>query len=144
PAASRWQFSVASERAPRNDSIRFTGLSQRHYLASAGRYHLRTRACSRWAFPRLDALRAARPFARPSHGDPSGMKRVHQMPFGAEVLSDGVRFRIWAPSVERIGLSLEGPEISKVLPMDAAGDGWFENKTVDARPGSRYRFVLEN
>ena len=72
------------------------------------------------------------------------MKRVHQMPFGAQVLSGGVRFRIWAPSVERIGLSLEGPETSKVLPMDAAGDGWFEIKTGDARPGSRYRFVLEN
>jgi maltooligosyltrehalose trehalohydrolase len=66
------------------------------------------------------------------------------MPFGAEVLPDGVRFRVWAPSVERIGLSLEGPEISKVLPMEAAGDGWFELESTDARAGSRYRFVLES
>ena len=66
------------------------------------------------------------------------------MPFGAEVLPDGVRFRVWAPSVERIGLSLEGPEISKVLPMEAAGDGWFELESTEARPGSRYRFVLES
>jgi maltooligosyltrehalose trehalohydrolase len=66
------------------------------------------------------------------------------MPFGAEVLSDGVRFRVWAPSVNSMSLSLEESGISKVLPMDVAADGWFEINTTEAHPGSRYRFVLES
>ena len=72
------------------------------------------------------------------------MNRVHRMPFGAEVRRDGVRFRVWAPSARRMALALEGPGPPHVVPMAAAGDGWFDVKNEDARPGSRYRFVLED
>jgi maltooligosyltrehalose trehalohydrolase len=70
------------------------------------------------------------------------MKRVHRMPFGAEVLRDGVRFRVWAPSARSVTLSLHAP--AKTLDMTESGDGWFEAVTADAHPGTRYRFVLED
>jgi len=66
------------------------------------------------------------------------------MPFGAEVLSDGVRFRVWAPSAQKMGLSLDGPKGSSIAPMAATADGWFEIMSAQAHPGSRYRFVLED
>src|SRR5690349_21554164 len=65
------------------------------------------------------------------------MKRRHRLPFGAELVEGGVRFRLWAPKRERVGLVLEGgPE----LPMRDAGAGWFELTTDAARAGSRYRY----
>jgi maltooligosyltrehalose trehalohydrolase len=37
------------------------------------------------------------------------MKRQHSMPFGAELLAEGgVRFRLWAPGVDAVGLQLDG------------------------------------
>ncbi|MGH7046800.1 MAG: malto-oligosyltrehalose trehalohydrolase [Stellaceae bacterium] len=62
------------------------------------------------------------------------------MPFGAEIVAEGVRFRLWAPRHEEIRLQLiaGGPP----HPMGAAGDGWHELVTGAARRGSLYRFVL--
>jgi len=70
------------------------------------------------------------------------MKRfIHQMPFGAEVIpGTGVRFRLWAPSSQSVGLVLDGAP--DPLPMQQLEDGWFELTTGDARAGSRYRFAL--
>lgn len=72
------------------------------------------------------------------------MNRVHRMPFGAEVSHDSVRFRVWAPSAHRMTLALESPPPARMVPMTAAGDGWFEVNSSHARPGTRYRFVLED
>ena len=43
------------------------------------------------------------------------MRRRHAMPFGAEVLGEGgVRFRLWAPSIERVVLErAHGDEIGR-------------------------------
>jgi len=63
------------------------------------------------------------------------------MPFGAEVQPDGaVRFRLWAPTHERINLELD--DRSEPLPMRQTDDGWHELTTDRARPGTRYGFVL--
>jgi maltooligosyltrehalose trehalohydrolase len=65
----------------------------------------------------------------------------HQMPFGATPQSaGGVRFNLWAPRFERIGLWLEGSE--SLLPMRASADGWHTLISAQAQAGSRYRFVL--
>jgi maltooligosyltrehalose trehalohydrolase len=65
------------------------------------------------------------------------MKRRHRLPFGAEIVDDGVRFRLWAPKLDRVSLVLEdGPELA----MRASADGWFELTTDAARAGSRYRY----
>jgi malto-oligosyltrehalose trehalohydrolase len=72
----------------------------------------------------------------------SVVQRHHRMPFGAELSSHGVRFRLWAPKYNRISLKFE--ELGTVHPMTAVEDGWYEFQTADARPGTRYRFILPN
>jgi malto-oligosyltrehalose trehalohydrolase len=72
------------------------------------------------------------------------MKRRHDMPFGAALQDDGsVRFRLWAPSVKRVDLKLGLGGPGQLLPMKESGDGWFELTTKEARPGTRYLFVLD-
>ncbi len=67
---------------------------------------------------------------------------VQQMPFGAELRPDGmVRFRLWAPGQDRVGLVLD--ERDEALTMSRSEDGWFELVTP-AMPGSRYRYQLDN
>lgn len=68
------------------------------------------------------------------------MRRRHDMPFGAAVTEEGVRFRLWAPDAEVVGLCLENVT---ELPMNAGDDGWFELSTDQARAGSRYRFRID-
>lgn len=65
---------------------------------------------------------------------------AHAMPFGAEVRSDGVRFRIWAPRHEHMRLRLCDREQS--LPMAPERAGWHTFSTADAGAGTRYQFVL--
>ncbi|HEY8521749.1 MAG TPA: malto-oligosyltrehalose trehalohydrolase [Gammaproteobacteria bacterium] len=70
------------------------------------------------------------------------VRRVHRMPFGAEVRDDGgVRFRLWAPAERRIALVLE--DRGERLAMEPRDGGWHELVTDRAAPGSRYRFELE-
>ena len=65
-------------------------------------------------------------------------RAAHAMPFGAEVRSGGVRFRLWAPSREQVTVVADG------LPyvMEARGGGWFECVVDGARAGTRYAFVF--
>jgi malto-oligosyltrehalose trehalohydrolase len=64
------------------------------------------------------------------------------MPFGAEFQPGGsVRFSLWAPNHERIGIELDG-DTTPALPMQREADGWHRLTTDRARPGSRYRFIL--
>lgn len=67
------------------------------------------------------------------------MRRCHSMPFGAKVTSKGVRFELWAPSVENVHLVLEETE----LPMTAGPNGWYRLAYEGARPGMRYGFRLD-
>jgi malto-oligosyltrehalose trehalohydrolase len=73
---------------------------------------------------------------------PTGPKvrREHQMSFGTQLVDNGVRFRLWAPKHENIGVKLEGE--TEIRPMRALDRGWHELETSAARPGSLYRFVL--
>ncbi|MDB5416543.1 MAG: treZ [Rubritepida sp.] len=67
-------------------------------------------------------------------------RRVHAMPYGAELQPDGkVRFRIWAPSHEVLQIEIDG---AAPQPMAALEEGWHALITGEARAGSRYRFVL--
>ena len=62
------------------------------------------------------------------------MKRKHAMPFGAELIDGGgVRFRLWAPGVDAVGLKLDE---AGELPMLTAGQGWFELSHQTAHAGS--------
>jgi 1,4-alpha-glucan branching enzyme len=64
------------------------------------------------------------------------------MPFGAEIQSGGVRFRLWAPAQRSVRLVLEAAGGDRALPMRQSDGGWFECVTDAAHAGSRYRFEL--
>jgi maltooligosyltrehalose trehalohydrolase len=66
------------------------------------------------------------------------------MPFGAQIMPQGVRFRLWAPSCEAVGLCLGGLRHETLRPMAACGDGWFELHVAEARAGTRYRFAVKD
>lgn len=67
---------------------------------------------------------------------------AHVMPFGAEVRTESVRFRFWAPSVEHAELVLGEAEPMAVIPMVKLEDGWFELVTDQAGEGTPYGFQL--
>jgi maltooligosyltrehalose trehalohydrolase len=71
-------------------------------------------------------------------------RRMHRMPFGAEVTPDGaVRFRLWAPAARRVDVVLYGGERTQTVPLHPAQGGWFELTTGAARAGSRYRYRID-
>jgi malto-oligosyltrehalose trehalohydrolase len=67
------------------------------------------------------------------------MKRHHVLPFGAEIVADGVRFRLWAPVAASVGCALD----DQTLAMAAHGDGWWELTTPAAHAGTRYRYIVD-
>ncbi len=68
--------------------------------------------------------------------------RTRLMPVGAEVVSNGVHFRVWAPRRERVSVVLEdsGAELS----LEKDEDGYFAGLSTRARAGSRYRYRLDD
>ena len=70
------------------------------------------------------------------------MRRHHKLPFGAELVADGVRFRLWAPRAHNVELLLEPPQ-HPALPMAAEPEGWFSLTTGEAGAGSRYRYSVD-
>jgi maltooligosyltrehalose trehalohydrolase len=74
------------------------------------------------------------------------MKRVHDMPFGAQLLPGGAaRFRLWAPGAGRVDLlrPAAGGRPERADAMAALGDGWFELRLKRARPGQRYAYRID-
>lgn len=57
--------------------------------------------------------------------------------WGALLDGDVARFRLWAPSLDRLTLEID----DRAVEMAPAGEGWFEARER-AAPGSRYLFVL--
>ncbi len=61
--------------------------------------------------------------------------------WGARLNPDGTtRFRIWAPSVEKLSLQFQAED---PVPMHRHAGGWYE-LTVPAPSGTRYKFTLPN
>ena len=72
------------------------------------------------------------------------MKRHHVMPFGTQLLDGGgVRFRLWAPSAERVDLLLSMDSGRAELPLRAVEDGWYETVVANARVGARYAYRID-
>src|SRR5487761_1175617 len=69
------------------------------------------------------------------------MKRRHELPFGAEPVAEGVRFRLWAPKAQSVALALEGKDGAVSMTVEA--DGWFALTTRAASAGSRYRYIVD-
>ena len=70
--------------------------------------------------------------------DSTRTTRVHRMPFGPELTSEGATFRIFAPVVSRMYLELAG----SILPMHHNADGWRELTVSGMHAGDAYSFVL--
>jgi malto-oligosyltrehalose trehalohydrolase len=66
------------------------------------------------------------------------------MPFGAELVESGVRFRLWAPAAKTVDLVLHGQPGLHPMPMIAQPDGWFELVTNAAHAGSLYKFRIDS
>jgi 1,4-alpha-glucan branching enzyme/maltooligosyltrehalose trehalohydrolase len=66
------------------------------------------------------------------------------MPFGAELVEGGVRFRLWAPAAKNVDLVLHDAPARPPLPMTALEEGWFELTTNAAHAGSRYKFRINS
>ncbi len=60
---------------------------------------------------------------------------------GALLSGGECRFRVWAPEVEKIELVLRRPE-ERVVPMEEAGDGYWECRMQGVHAGSRYLYRL--
>jgi malto-oligosyltrehalose trehalohydrolase len=75
--------------------------------------------------------------AAPERSEPTF---AFDLPCGAQVEDDGVRFRIWAPACQSLILRLtdSGDEFA----MQPVGDGVFEVFTEAARTGTAYQYVL--
>lgn len=67
------------------------------------------------------------------------MRRIHPMPFGAEITADGVRFALWAPTAKDVKLVLDGIDHS----MGQEENGWYRLVSASARVGSRYGFRID-
>src|SRR5271165_2933738 len=73
------------------------------------------------------------------------MKRRHSMPFGAECRPDGsVRFRLWAPAAHQVEVHLDEGGKNKRLLLQRCDHGWFEVVTDAAKPGTLYRFQIDD
>ncbi|HEY5101269.1 MAG TPA: alpha-amylase family glycosyl hydrolase, partial [Steroidobacteraceae bacterium] len=71
------------------------------------------------------------------------VRRRHEMPFGAELVAAGVRFRLWAPGAKRVEVLLDPGAAPRAINMQALPEGWFEVVTSAAQAGSRYRFRID-
>jgi maltooligosyltrehalose trehalohydrolase len=72
------------------------------------------------------------------------MERRHNMPFGAECRGDGsVRFRLWAPAARRVELCLGDTTQATHISLAERDKGWFELVTDAVKPGTQYRFRID-
>jgi maltooligosyltrehalose trehalohydrolase len=76
----------------------------------------------------------SRPAARPGHG-------AWELPLGASVNGDGVRFRVWAPRRSRVDVVIEGRD--RVVPLAAETGGYFAGTVSGIGAGARYRYRLD-
>jgi maltooligosyltrehalose trehalohydrolase len=68
----------------------------------------------------------------------------HEMPFGAELVEGGVRFRLWAPGAKSVAVMLPERSRPHTLDMTRQPGGWYELVTREAQAGSRYRFTIDD
>lgn len=66
---------------------------------------------------------------------------AHSLPWGAELVDGGARFRLWAPAQESVSLV---PGTGAPVPMTGTGGGWFEVLTDAVPAGGAYQFALED
>ena len=72
------------------------------------------------------------------------MRRVHRMPFGAELVEPGrTRFRLWAPAAREVALVLAQDGRSDRLAMQQTDGGWWQ-LTASTPASARYRYLVDD
>ena len=66
----------------------------------------------------------------------------HAMPFGAQFTDGGVRFRLYAPSAERVELVYGAPDAERVATLEKSADGFHVIECADAPAGTPYAFRI--
>ena len=82
--------------------------------------------------------------------DPHAHHYAHCLPFGAQLLGAAsakprTRFRLWAPSCEKVQVAIEngqGQQAAGTHDMSPTGNGWFEAE-IDCGAGTLYRYKLD-
>jgi maltooligosyltrehalose trehalohydrolase len=70
------------------------------------------------------------------------MRTERRWPIGAELLTDGAHFRVWALGHQRVEVVLESGRAEGTHPLKADPDGYFSALIPGAAAGDRYRFRL--
>ena len=65
------------------------------------------------------------------------------LPMGAEVLPDGVSFRVWAPAARAVEVEIHGPDGVAAYPLAGPTDGTFEGFVPGIGAGTLYKFRLD-
>ena len=68
------------------------------------------------------------------------MPYQRRYPIGAEIVPDGVHFRVWAPRKQRVEVALDG---ENTVELEREESGYFSGLVKQARAGSLYRFRLD-
>jgi maltooligosyltrehalose trehalohydrolase len=71
-----------------------------------------------------------------------GITREQTSKFGTQILSSGVRFRLWAPNTSAVSVKLFDP--NQIVPMHKLERGWYEVEVDHVVAGRHYKFVLDN
>jgi len=66
-----------------------------------------------------------------------------QLDLGANVVSNGTRFRVWAPNASRVEAQIERPDRPTRHTLYGEGDGYFGGTVTGVGMGDRYRFRLD-
>jgi maltooligosyltrehalose trehalohydrolase len=66
-----------------------------------------------------------------------------RLPIGAELVEDGVEFRIWAPQCRHLSVVIESAIHSRELPAERDARGYFRLHVPGLVAGARYRFRLD-
>lgn len=65
-----------------------------------------------------------------------------EAPLGALPQNGGVQFRLWAPKARKVDLVLE--QEGRILPVQAIGDGYYEQFVPGLEEGALYRYRLDD
>ena len=67
-----------------------------------------------------------------------------RLPIGAEIFSEGVHFRVWAPHSKKVSVQLIAPGETKLIPLESESDGYFSGLIPEARANMLYKFQLDS
>ena len=66
-----------------------------------------------------------------------------QLDLGANVVSNGTRFRVWAPNASRVEVQIERPDRPNRHTLYGEGDGYYVGTVTSVGAGYRYRLRLD-